>query len=123
MKTIRDIIKIICDGNDKTYLSVAYGHTRTIKNAYDRKAMLYAVSFSGAYVVFKKHGGYLAYYLYKSNGENLGTMYGAGLRSHLIPLGKAVECILGVKEKRIGMTNVNDSSAKEILDYIFVSRI
>jgi hypothetical protein len=123
MKTVRDIIKLICNGSDKSYLSVAYGNTRTIKRAYDRKAMLYAVSFSGAYVVFKKHGGYLSYYIYKSNGCDNATMYSCGLRSHTISLKEAVDNILKAKNEKLGMTNANQPEADEILNYVFISSI
>lgn len=125
MKTVKDILDIIADNNMEAFYLRVWG-SKTIKNALDREALLYAVSFGCAYVIFKKVRGYLAYYIWKEyGGDQSECYYNRMIRCHSMSLSEALNFIRKIEDNGLGKTNYNESNIhiNKIIDYIIVREI
>jgi len=99
------------------WLSISYGHTRTILNAFDRVAVSYAKSFSSAIIIFKKRGGYLAYYITKPEYS-----VSCGKASEMNAL-KAMEIIKDIHDNPKDNINFNEDIEEEIREHEMIQRL
>jgi len=108
MKTVNDVIKEV-SGFEKNHISIAWGRTRTILNALDRKAVGYIIGYRGLLVIFRKRGGFLAYRGHLENG------FYSYVRLIPIPISDAVNNIFECKETGRGISFIDEEVYQELV--------
>ena len=106
----RSIEYLLMRANIKN-LMVSWGSSRTILNALDREALAYALSFSGLMIIFRKRGGYLAYYIVVDSF----TPTTNGRACQIEPL-TALKSIKGVEKERLGETYIKEGLEEEMTE-------
>ena len=120
MTTIRDVLNTISNGGKVYSLGVSYGNTRTINRDWNREVCAYAMSFSSAYIIFKKKradftGKYLAYFIFRDEGRNYKQYV---LRSHTVSLDDCITNILRIKDNKLGVVDDKLLETQEFKDII-----
>ena len=106
----KSIKYLLMRANIKNFM-VSWGSSRTILNALDREALAYALSFSGLIIIFRKRGGYLAYYIVVDSF----TLRTNGRACQIEPF-TALKSIKGVEIERLGETYIKEGLEEEMTE-------
>jgi hypothetical protein len=111
METVGEVIgKVRDDESPVTWVSVAYGKTRTINYAMNREALLYVLGLDSGYVIFRKRGGFLAYRFVRD-------FYSNWIRTKPIKISEALERMEMAKKTGRGLVYGKKDFLKELVIY------
>ena len=105
---------------DITYLRIAYPSSRTITMAHTRPLLAYAKAFSGAVIIFKKRGGYLAYHITR---VGMGNKWGWNNATQITDLLDAINLLKKIREEKMGKVFLPKKIEEEIKDHVFLERL